>query len=534
MKVGHLPEQNVAVTGVQWVSYRMKVGHLPKYLGHLPESYRKSVVAQPPTPQSGSLTGTQGSQSGSLTGISTGTACNYCIKTLMFKVLPQEVSARRLGKVRQANALIRSKQPLDLMQKRLFYLILETIRTTDTQFSIVEFPVPLLKEILSGTYGTFYDDLKEAADGLVMTSFSLHRPSGSWATTPIFDRIEYLKTGDTNDQGYTNDNNYDVVRARLHDSLEPYLLRLEKNYNTQELVYVLSIPRVRAHRLYEILLHESFRGAKPEFEIDLADLEAFIGIEEPYKRFQDFKRMLNRQQEIIKEYTDMRFKFEGIRIGKSIGRVRFQVQFVQSTQRPIGAAPDPHVAIEEIQLAHELREAGFQRDPYETIREYGSTRIRTAIKRAKAAQAAARGTSSEIRNLGGFIHYLLQLNQEEVTIDAEASPADTFTPDQIRAFAAQFLEEFDKARADAIETVLSDLTDNERENLTNHVLTLLTRGELSVVENNKRAFTAIRNRYLIEQNLIRLPSEYSDVRTYYAGKSFGYDDKTNELIRNYL
>ena len=79
-------------------------------------------------------------------------------------------------------------------------------------------------------------------------------------TTPIFDRTEYLKAGETNDRGYKNSSGEDVGRARLHGDLEKYLLKLERNYSTRDLVYVLTIPRVRSHRLYENLVARELAG----------------------------------------------------------------------------------------------------------------------------------------------------------------------------------------------------------------------------------------------------------------------------------
>jgi hypothetical protein len=449
----------------------------------------------------------------------------------MFKLPAKEITnSKRLGRVRQANALIRSKQPLDLMQKRLFYLILETIRTTDTQFETVEFPVPVLKELLSGTYGSFQTDLKNAADGLVMTSFSIFRASGSWATTPIFDRIEYLNIGETNEQGHTNDNNYDVIRARLHDSLESYLLKLERNYNSQNLVYVLTIPRVRSHRLYEILLHESWRGERPEFEMDINELQAFLGIEDSYKRWQDFKRTLKRQQDIVHEYTDLRLEFEGVRTGRSVTRVQFKVSFVPNTQRTL-AQGDPHTTIEEIQLANELKEAGYEQDPYDTIRAYGVAQVRTSLKQARAARKAAQGSKSEIRNFGGFIHYLLQKKTDEAPAEAEPK---TLTADEIRAVTDNFVEVYEQARDDLIEQLLEALDEKARDDLTTRVFKLMNPSELKLIENNALAYPAIRNRYIIENSFLILPEHYVSANSYYRGKDLGFDEHTNQKIRSYL
>jgi len=438
----------------------------------------------------------------------------------MFRVPTKEISdLRRHGKVRQANALIRSRQPLDLMQKRLFYLILETIRTTDTNFDTVEFPVPVLKELLGGTYGSFHTDLFAAAQGLVSTSFSILRPSGSWVTTPIFDRIEYLKAGEANARGYLNAADYDVVRARLHDDLEAYLLKLERHYNTQDLVYVLTIPRVRSHRLYEILLHESWRGERPEFEMSVDDLQAFLGIEDAYGRWQDFKRTLKRQQRIVHDFTDLRFEFDGRRTGRSVTHVRFHVSLVKRHQGTL-QIDDPHRTIEEIQLANELKEAGYQQDPYAAIGKHGAGRVRNVLKQAKAAQKASRGTKGEIRNVGGFIHYLLE-QEAPVTPPPEAR---TMSDAQVTRLADEYRERFEEARDAAIELAVASLTEDEQCALNARVKGLLNSFERSLMdEGDPKVVTAVRNRIVLEHALVSLPAEVTDLHAYYATQEHGHD-----------
>lgn len=447
----------------------------------------------------------------------------------MFKVPTKEITdKRRQGKIRQANALIRSKQPLDLMQKRLFYLILETVRTTDTQLNFVEFPVPVLRDLLSGTYGSFQSDLFTAAQGLVSTSFSILNPSGSWVTTPIFDRIEYLKVGETNNRGYKNNTSQDVVRARLHDDLEMYLLKLERNYNTQDLIYVLTIPRVRSHRLYEILLHESWRGERPEFEMQVEELQSFLGIDETYKRWQDFKRTLTRQRTIVHKFTDLRFDFEGRRAGRAVTHVHFHVSFVKKGVQGTLDVQDPHRTIEEIQLANELKDVGYTQDPYMVIREHGVKIVRTVLKQAKAAQKASRGTKSEIRNLGGFIHYRLQNPEMPETSENDKPVLEGNELDRV---VQTLMKTFEEERNEAVEKALADLSDGVRHDLTASVYEMMNAFERDLIDDtNTPAYRAIRNRYLLEHALIELPHELKSPQIFYAEKDFGYEAHINETL----
>ena len=446
----------------------------------------------------------------------------------MFKVPTKELAEkRRGGKVRQANALIRSKQPLDLMQKRLFYVILETVRTTDTQLGDVEFPVPLLKELLSGSYGSFQNDLFAAAQGLVGTSFNILQPSGSWETTPIFDRIEYLKAGETNRRGYKNASGEDVVRARLHSELETYLLKLERHYSTQDLVYVLTIPRVRSHRLYEILLHESWRGERPEFDLSVDELQSFLGIEDNYKRWQDFKRTLLRQREIVHKFTDLHFEFEGLRAGRSVTHVRFHVSFVKKDVQGTLEVNEPHRTIEEIQLANELKETGYSQDPYAAIGAHGTQKVRKVLKQAKAARKASSGTKNEIRNLGGFIHYRLQHADAGEDTTAEMKPPGF----DLEVVVDALLAAFEEARDEVVARKLGELSKPERQKLVDRAVGFMNAFDRNFVATNeeKRHLPTI-YRALLEHDLLDVSPRFKSAQSYYAAGDFGYDEATDKLI----
>ena len=451
----------------------------------------------------------------------------------MFKTPTKELAHKRQGKVRQSNALIRSKQPLDLMQKRLFYLVLETIRTTDAQFDFIEIPDHILRDLLQGTYGSFREDLRVAAEGLVGTTFSLMKPSGGWAVTPIFDRIEYVRMGETTEQGFKNTFDYDVLRARLHSSLEPHLLRLEKNYNSQDLVYVLTIPRVRAHRLYEILLHESFKGTKPEVVLDIEALQAFLGLEKDYERWQDLKRTLTRNQEIVHDFTDMRFTFEGERKGKKVTAIKFMVSFVKGgeVQGTLDGPQEPQKQVEKVQLANELTSLGYALDPYQALEEHGLEKVRYAIKKARAAQKSNKGTKSEIHNPGGLIKHLL-----EVTLSV---PSEDVKPhvESVQMLAEEIRLAFENARGVFIADYLASLSKQERDKILKQVAEKFSPVAKSIIKDNpneRGVYEKIRNTTLIVKNFVSLPSHLLSEKAYFDSLNKDYDPATSDRIRGLL
>lgn len=447
----------------------------------------------------------------------------------------KDAALRKRGSVRQSNALVKSKRPLNLMQTQLFYIFLETIRTTDEKFDIIEISVPVLKELLRGSYGSFYDDLRSAAQALAGSTFSLLRPSGSWVFIPVFDRIEYLKSEEENEKGYTNRRPYDVVRCRLHDDLSPHLLRLDSNFGVQDLIYVLTIPRVRAQRLYEILLHDSWRGQRPEVTFDTDLLQDYLGIEKKYGRWQDLKRLIKRHQDDIHKFTDLRFSFEGVRTGRSITQATFNVKFEKgaAVQRRLDAPADPEAEIEKVQVSNELLRLGYALDPYQAFEKYGLSVVKAAIKRAKAAHKASLGTKSEIGNLPGLVHSLLQ---NKVADDVLPPEADKPTFDTLKRKSDDLRQAFYNEQQAVIEQHIQALSDKKRAELDSYVREKLNPFERALVAdevNGEVAFRAIRNRHALEGFII-LPEQLQDTRRYYKDKDFGFDRDANQRIYDLL
>ena len=445
----------------------------------------------------------------------------------------KDAALRKRGTVRQSNALVKSKRPLNLMQTQLFYIFLETIRTTDEKFDIVEISVPVLKELLRGFYGSFYDDLRSSSQALVGTNFGLFRPSGSWVFIPVFDRIEYLKSEEENEKGYVNRRPYDVVRCKLHDDLSPHLLKLDSNFGVQDLIYVLTIPRVRAQRIYEILLHDSWRGQRPDVTIETDLLQDWMGIEKKYSRWQDLKRVIKRHQDDVHKFTDLRFSFKGVKTGRSITHAAFTVNFEKDVvlQGGLDAPPDPEIEIEKVQVSNELLRMGYALDPYEVFEKYGLAAVKTAIKRAKAAHKAALGTKNEIENLPGLIHSLLQ----QKVIDCEP-PAGGDKPmsENIRAAVDGLRQSFYDKQQSEIEKAVENLSERKKAELGKFVMSRLNPFERVLVkDNDELAFKAIRNRYALE-GFVKLPEELQSAQHFYRNKDFGFVESVNQKIYELL
>ena len=365
----------------------------------------------------------------------------------------RDAQRRRHSRIKQANELIHSRQEFTTMQRRLFYIAMAAVGHSDQSFVSTLLPEPLLRILLGGHYGSFKPDLEEAAHGLAGTTFQIAKKKGGWSVSSVFNRIEYIHPGESSQEGWENTQPYDIINVQLHEDLKPYLLGLEGGYNTQILKVVLDLPLARSHKLYELLLHEGFAGKRREVLLSREELKVYLGIEGEYSKFRDLRRVIDRCKTHIESVTEQRFNYEGVREGRSISLLRFEVWYETRTQGEI-LFVDPQTAIEEVQAASELIAIGYNRNAYEAVQLYGAKLVSAVVKEVRRDIATGVGTANPVRNPGGLVSRRLEERQkalemkwalEEHLPEPEAEPGPEA---DVTKLAEMLSEVFEQCRAE--------------------------------------------------------------------------------------
>ncbi|MFT5169042.1 MAG: hypothetical protein ACI8P3_004289 [Saprospiraceae bacterium] len=113
----------------------------------------------------------------------------------------------------------------------------------------------------------------------------------------------------------------DEFTFSLSEKLRDYLVQLKEHftrYNISNIVYLNS----SAIRLYEVLKRHQFKG---ECEITVDKIKFYLGIENRYSKFYEFKRwVLIPSQKEIQKYTDIKFEYKPAKKeGKKIISLKF-------------------------------------------------------------------------------------------------------------------------------------------------------------------------------------------------------------------
>lgn len=399
-----------------------------------------------------------------------------------------------------------------MMQRRLFYLAMKAVTRSDVEFRELVIPEPYIRQLMSADYGSFAEKLYDAAAGLVGTTMTIHRPSGSWAHIAVFQTIEYLRAGEVSESGFSNTSRYPVIRMKLHEDLRAYLLRLEKSYNSQPLLYVLSFRNPRAHKLFELLLHGSWAGEKVLVPFRREDLEAYLDLDKAgYKKFRDLRRVIDRLQREIEEVTPMRLDYEGKRLGRAVGQIDFKVDMSGSIRQPrLGEVEDSDEEIEVLQLANELRELSFKQDPFKFIKEYGHERVRQALTVTRAAIKQNQSTKNPIHNPGGFVTFLLK---HEVTLEHEVKEPNADRV-RLRELTNALRDRYDALLLTFCQTQFDKLGDEDKEHIENLMRARLSKFELAQLEVTNwqgTVYLGCRNRVMLSSQVVALPEELATV-----------------------
>lgn len=415
----------------------------------------------------------------------------------------READARRNSRIRQANELVRSKQGLTTMQRRLFYIAMAAVYPSSETFAITYLPEPLLRELLGGSYGSFKNDLEAAAHGLVGTSFRVRKEKGGWSVSSVFHRIEYIHPGETGKEGEINYQPYDLISVQLHSDLVPYLIGLRGSYNSQVLKIVLELPIARSHKLYELLLHEGYAGKRREVVLALDDLKHYLEIDGEYEKFRDFRRVIDRCRTHIQAVTDQRFAYEGVREGRKISHLRFEVWYEQSPQGALQLV-DTQYAIEEIQAASELISVGYTQDAYVAVKTYGIQEVHAVVGEVRQAIKAGRNGAKPIYNPGGLTATRLKERASLDEVQAGLRNQGILPPEEAQIDCAGVADElitlFEIYQREVATGIWTSLNERARDAFMVSLESRLDRFQVELLKNSKlsgKSVERLRNAYLL-------------------------------------
>ena len=185
----------------------------------------------------------------------------------------------RLARVRKANELIqKSRFSLSLQQQKIILYLISKIQPTDTEFHEYTFEIKAFCEACGIEYdsGALYSEIKEAVKNIADKSLWVKMPDGRETLLRWIEKAS-IEAGTG------------ILTIRLDNDMKPYLLQLNKNYTTYDLIYTLTFKSKYSVRLYELIKSIHFDESQPYARTYSVDELKKLLSAETYKTYSHFK-----------------------------------------------------------------------------------------------------------------------------------------------------------------------------------------------------------------------------------------------------
>ena len=444
------------------------------------------------------------------------------------RVRTSELQAFRKNDLyRQANAIGRSAQGLDLFEKRMVVLALSCIDHASEDPSL-EAIIPLRAFEENGIENP-YDRAKRAAEVLPSRVVVIPRDDGGFDAYPWLQRLSYVPAEDS-DLGFS------YIRVQFNEELRPWITNLRSHYAVLPIHDVLQMPSIFAARLYELLWHVSMAGKRPEIEVELMELKFALGLverdkrgawtRERYKDWRDFRKQLKTALKAFDKHGSLAASFKGVRVGRKIGKVRFEVEVVKSIPH-LGIQPtlfEEAINDEEQGILKRLRDLGFTGNASKLLEEHSGPVVEAAIVVTERKQR-----EGALKRPGGFLRSILKdgtarqeaqarAKQETRGKKQEKSPAEFDEDACLAAWEAHRREVADEIQA------AEGLDHEQVVALVREVLKSQPAAKLivSTLEKNRwqgPAFETYRTNTLLERYRVRAPETALELDAFRAARS---------------
>jgi hypothetical protein len=265
------------------------------------------------------------------------------------------------------------------------------------------------------------------------------------------------------------------VDVQLHPRMAQYVLQLTGNFFRVPFSVLAQFRSLYSMRLCEILTAESQGGRRSEVYFSLDDLKHVLDCDRPsYSNFSNFRqRVLEPARLENADVGYVGFTYEAVKRGRAVVGLQFTVSHNAEKGEEDRLEIEPtENDVQRLALENAFREAGFTDNPKTYFDRLGLDAVDKIYREARKAQAASRGTRSEIKNFGGFLHARLKdaLERPVVTLQGDlALTTRHLTGAEIQAAAEGLVQVLAGERTAAAWAHWEDLPPSERAELRGRV-----------------------------------------------------------------
>lgn len=417
--------------------------------------------------------------------------------------------------VRQANALAKSGQELDLIEKRLLLVAMSRITKSDTELLTHRISVTELAPFFGGDP---WRAAQKAAKGLLKRVVYIKGEDGGFTAFQWTTLARYVPASRSEDGS-------SYLEIRLNEQLGPLLLELKERFNVIPLLELLPMASVNSQRLYEVLWHDSFKGQKLFLTYDLEELRFQLGLRttqevkgkevwvDKYASWRDFQKVLKRAQADFVDHGSLRFDYEGLSQGRMTTQVRFRIVRKEELAEPPNET-DLALAAQKRELASRLEAAGYNQDALKAVETYGLDVAEMALKLALSAERMGARSARPIYNTGGLIHHALKTGLAKRRLEKTEPSVDKPDP---KLLARSLVDAFAAARHSFADTLWEAMSPEDQKGFPGIMQLELSAFEVTQLEKagwQGSLFESSKRELLLSLYADEIPDELIDVRAF--------------------
>jgi len=206
------------------------------------------------------------------------------------------------NKIDKSYKLITARYKLSTVEQKLVLSIISLIRPTDSDFMNYQIPISQFEFLADNNN---HQRLKKYCKEIMSKPLEVN-DNGEWVLFNWFSHIRYRK---------------EMLECSVSPELKPYLLKLQENFKSYDLKYILEMQSEYSIRIYELLKKSEKMGY---LEISLEELQDLLQVPESFKRYDNFKRKVLQVTSIeIAKYTDIYFEFQEIKPSRKVEKIKF-------------------------------------------------------------------------------------------------------------------------------------------------------------------------------------------------------------------
>jgi plasmid replication initiation protein len=227
----------------------------------------------------------------------------------------------------KANDLVRAKANWTRLEHRVVGMMISQLDKDDEAFAPQRIYIKDLMELSGTDYGALYERAEAICSKLLKQEVYIRDEVDGKRRYRGYSPIvmcEYVE-GDG------------CIVAQFNEAMKPFLLQLRKRFTMYRLQNFMRLTSQHSMRVYELL---KMRSDLRHLRITIEELRAILSCEHSYSRFSDFKRkVIDKTQQEIAEKTDISFKYQVERKGRTPTHVRFIIEDENENQpRSSGSA----------------------------------------------------------------------------------------------------------------------------------------------------------------------------------------------------